>query len=96
MRFVSLKAFNSSTLTRNIQSARRLSEAGQALLNAKHFKELLSVSFMWIVCGSRWLTVDHQLILLIGNYMNGTGVKGGAFGFKISSINKVGRVNNAG
>jgi hypothetical protein len=31
----------------------------------------------------------EQLILLIGNYMNGTGVKGGAFGFKISSINKV-------
>lgn len=35
--------------------------------------------------------IDHvcQLILLIGNYMNGTGVKGGAFGFRISSINKV-------
>jgi hypothetical protein len=31
----------------------------------------------------------EQLILLIGNYMNGTGVKGGAFGFKVSSINKV-------
>jgi hypothetical protein len=30
-----------------------------------------------------------QLILLIGNYMNGTGVKGGAFGFRVSSINKV-------
>ena len=36
-----------------------------------------------------WLTVDHQLILLVGNYMNGTGVKGGAFGFRVSSINKV-------
>lgn len=36
-----------------------------------------------------WLTADHQLILLIGNYMNGTGVKGGAFGFRVSSINKV-------
>ena len=24
-----------------------------------------------------------------GNYMNGTGIKGGAFGFRISSINKV-------
>jgi hypothetical protein len=31
----------------------------------------------------------EQLILLIGNYMNGAGVKGGAFGFKVSSINKV-------
>lgn len=30
-----------------------------------------------------------QLILLVGNYMNGTGVKGGAFGFRVSSINKV-------
>ncbi|CAE6358045.1 unnamed protein product [Rhizoctonia solani] len=28
------------------------------------------------------------LILLIGNFMNGTGIKGGAFGFKVSSINK--------
>ena len=41
---------------------------------------------MWAV---KWLTVDHQLILLIGNYMNGTGVKGGAFGFRVSSINRV-------
>jgi len=53
------------------EGARRLTEAGQALMNAKHFKELLS------------------LILLIGNYMNGTGVKGGAFGFRVSSINKL-------
>jgi hypothetical protein len=30
-----------------------------------------------------------QLILLVGNYMNGTGIKGGAYGFRISSINKV-------
>jgi cytokinesis protein len=28
-------------------------------------------------------------MLLIGNYMNGTGIQGGAFGFRISSINKV-------
>lgn len=30
-----------------------------------------------------------NLILMIGNYMNGTGIKGGAFGFKVSSINKL-------
>jgi len=30
-----------------------------------------------------------NLILLIGNYMNGAGIKGGAFGFKVSSINKL-------
>ncbi|KAJ3526821.1 hypothetical protein NM688_g8213 [Phlebia brevispora] len=53
------------------ESARKLSEAGEALLHARQFKELLS------------------LILLIGNYMNGTGVKGGAFGFRVSSINKL-------
>jgi len=53
------------------EAARKLSEANQALLEAKMFKELLS------------------LILLIGNYMNGTGVKGGAFGFRVSSINKL-------
>jgi hypothetical protein len=34
------------------------------------------------------LTSSNQLILLIGNYMNGTGIKGGAFGFRVSSINK--------
>ncbi|PPQ83825.1 hypothetical protein CVT26_005206 [Gymnopilus dilepis] len=53
------------------EGARKLSEAGRDLLEAKHFKELLS------------------LILLIGNYMNGTGIKGGAFGFRVSSINKL-------
>jgi hypothetical protein len=26
---------------------------------------------------------------MIGNYMNGTGIEGGAFGFRVSSINKV-------
>ena len=30
-----------------------------------------------------------KLILLIGNYMNASGIKGGAFGFKITSLNKV-------
>jgi len=53
------------------EGARKLSEAGRDLLDAKHLKELLS------------------LILLIGNYMNGTGIKGGAFGFRVSSINKL-------
>lgn len=30
-----------------------------------------------------------QLILLLGNYMNGTSQQGGAFGMKIDSINKL-------
>ncbi|PVZ98885.1 hypothetical protein BB558_005117 [Smittium angustum] len=30
-----------------------------------------------------------QIILIIGNYMNGSGFRGGAFGFKINSLNKV-------
>ncbi|KAJ3860420.1 hypothetical protein EV359DRAFT_49140 [Lentinula novae-zelandiae] len=51
--------------------AQKLTEAGNALLNAKSFKELLS------------------LILLVGNYMNGSGIKGGAFGFRVSSVNKL-------
>lgn len=51
--------------------ARKLSQAGKALLGATHFKELLN------------------LILMIGNFMNGTGIKGGAFGFRVSSINKL-------
>lgn len=53
------------------EGARKLSDAGRALIEATHFKELMS------------------LILLIGNYMNGTGIKGGAFGFRVSSINKL-------
>jgi len=47
MRFVPLKYPVLLALRQDIQSARRLSEAGQALLNAKHFKELLSVSPVW-------------------------------------------------
>ena len=39
----------------------------------------------------RTLLTIRQLILLIGNYMNGTGNKGGAFGFRVSSINKASR-----
>jgi cytokinesis protein len=53
------------------EGAAKLFEAGNSLLAASSFKELLN------------------LILLIGNYMNGTGIKGGAFGFRISSINKL-------
>ena len=30
-----------------------------------------------------------QLILLFGNYLNATGAKGGAFGFRLASINKL-------
>jgi cytokinesis protein len=29
------------------------------------------------------------LVLMLGNYLNATGIKGGAFGFRISSINKL-------
>lgn len=30
-----------------------------------------------------------SVVLLLGNYLNATGIKGGAYGFKISSINKL-------
>ncbi|KAH0830475.1 hypothetical protein J3R83DRAFT_1923 [Lanmaoa asiatica] len=53
------------------EGARKVSQASEALLHAKHFKEVLN------------------LILMVGNYMNGTGIKGGAFGFRVSSINKL-------
>lgn len=60
------------------------------MLNAEHFKEVMRVSICYykqpIFAAN---PVNLQLILLIGNYMNGTGVKGGAFGFKVSSINRV-------
>lgn len=64
-----------------------MGEAGDALLHAKHFKEVLNVGL-----GLKVLLLPNiyfQLILMIGNYMNGTGIKGGAFGFRVSSINKV-------
>jgi cytokinesis protein len=73
-----------------VQGAKKLSEAGQALLNAKFFKELLSVSPSIALANHRLKLLRSKLILLIGNYMNGTGIKGGAFGFRVSSINKVG------
>jgi len=63
--------------------------AGRDLLNAKHLKELLSVSALLPWDHNQIVNIVGQLILLIGNYMNGTGIKGGAFGFRISSINKV-------
>ena len=66
-----------------------MSEAGKSLLNATHLKELLSVSVICYSPARPPLTPWDQLILLIGNYMNGTGIKGGAFGFRVSSINKV-------
>jgi len=31
-----------------------------------------------------------EIVLVLGNYMNGTSTRGGAIGFKLSSINKVG------
>jgi cytokinesis protein len=67
-----------------------LSEAGQALQNAPKFKELMSVRVfpLFFSCFDLNFLSLPQLILLIGNYMNGTGAKGGAFGFRVSSINK--------
>jgi cytokinesis protein len=73
-----------------VQGAKKLSEAGQALLSANFFKELLSVSPSIALANHRLKLLRSKLILLIGNYMNGTGIKGGAFGFRVSSINKVG------
>lgn len=60
-------------------------------MSASHFKELLNVRTLFLSIRLASLTVcaHKQLILLVGNYMNGTGIKGGAFGFRVSSINKV-------
>lgn len=68
-------------------------EAGDSLINASCFKELLSVrrslKTILLYWHAHCTTITPQLILLVGNYMNGTGIKGGAFGFRVSSINKV-------
>ena len=41
------------------------------------------------VKGSASLTRVLEVVLMLGNYMNADGAKGGAQGFKISSINKL-------
>jgi hypothetical protein len=59
-------------------------------MGATQFKELLNVCIVRFHLSSPLTVITtQQLILLIGNYMNGTGIKGGAFGFRVSSINKV-------
>jgi hypothetical protein len=59
-------------------------------MSAGHFKELLNVRpSVFIRVAFLTICTYKQLILLVGNYMNGTGIKGGAFGFRVSSINKV-------
>ena len=59
-------------------------------MSAGHFKELLNVRPLFSIRLAFLTICTHkQLILLVGNYMNGTGIKGGAFGFRVSSINKV-------
>lgn len=77
-------------LTKPIQSARKLYDASDSLLRAENFKEVMRVGVLNLVL-SCYIpdVIRFQLILLIGNYMNNTGHKGGAFGFKVSSINKV-------
>lgn len=37
------------------------------------------------------LTLSLQLILVLGNFMNASSLQGGAFGMRISSINKASR-----
>jgi hypothetical protein len=59
-------------------------------MSASHFKELLNVRPPFSIRRAFLTVCAHkQLILLVGNYMNGTGIKGGAFGFRVGSINKV-------
>ncbi|KAI6094051.1 hypothetical protein EDD16DRAFT_1529492, partial [Pisolithus croceorrhizus] len=82
----SSSANSSQLLPTPEQGTRKVAEACDDLMRAKHFKEVLNVCLM-LGTPHPWLTYC-QLILMIGNYMNGTGIKGGAFGFKVSSINK--------
>lgn len=56
-----------------------------SLLTAPHFRELLEVRRRF----SRNSTNAVQLILQFGNFMNASGNKGGAHGFRVSSINKL-------
>jgi hypothetical protein len=71
-----------------------VSNASTDLKSSKCFQELLNVSYLkvFFYLYKRFfnsLLTLKQLILMLGNFLNGTGYQGGAFGIKISSINKL-------
>lgn len=63
-------------------------------MNIKHFRLVLCVSFSALskaskeVLHSRNLKQLLEVVLAFGNYMN-KGQRGNAYGFKISSLNKI-------
>ena len=90
MRFVSPKVLGPLGLTSEYSECQEAFGGRAGALEREKFQRAAQrESCMGSVWNVRWLTANHQLILLVGNYMNGTGVKGGAFGFRVSSINKV-------
>jgi hypothetical protein len=71
-----------------------VSNASTDLKSSKSFQELLNVSYMINMIKSRKCvtinsSISIKLILMLGNFLNGSGYQGGAFGIKISSINKL-------
>lgn len=75
-----------------LQHLSSILQASEDLKGAKNFKKLLRVSGsrlkMYYVQEAHLLKIK-KLILLLGNFMNGNTFRGGAFGIRISSINKV-------
>ncbi|OAX34687.1 phospholipase D/nuclease [Rhizopogon vinicolor AM-OR11-026] len=48
--------------------------------------------YTWMMAQGKWAKHFREvlnLILMVGNYLNSTGIKGGAFGFRVSGINKL-------
>lgn len=69
-------------------------EASESLRNSKPFKELLGVSKIIVTIDMiLTLTLFYQIILIVGNYMNAKSLQGGAFGMRVSSLNKVSASN---
>lgn len=50
----------------------------------------MSLSFLGdIFLRLTWFNLTFQLVLMLGNFLNGNNFQGGAFGFRVSSINRV-------
>lgn len=79
------------TIVQLEEEAQKIYDASRALLEAPHFSELLKVRVLSSFLHDTMPTLDDpsQLILMLGNFLNASGHKGNAQGFKVTSINKL-------
>ncbi|OZJ02756.1 hypothetical protein BZG36_03344 [Bifiguratus adelaidae] len=75
-------------LTHLKTSIKSVLDASVQLKESKPFSNLLQV-LLRVKLEQKFVLNPVQMILFCGNYMNGSSFQGGAFGFKIASINKL-------